>query len=137
MKTAYHIQTPGMYPIQAARAIDGDTIECCVTLPFDTIVIKRIRLAAWWAPEMHGPNAAAGQAAQQMLQAFLKENVCFIHSRSERKDKYGRVIATLFCNGKAVLPGDVIGVFSLTEAQHKADADASRQRRAKQELGLL
>jgi hypothetical protein len=135
MKTNLHKNTPGHYEIQGARAIDGDTLEAVVSLPFQSRVIKRIRLAGWWAPEMRGSNRSAGILAQHALQKFLDNHVCFIFSRGERQDKYGRVIATLYSSGKVVEPGEVLGVFALTEEQHKREADELRKHDARELLG--
>lgn len=126
MKTSVPTKTLGHYEISGARAIDGDTIECVIHLPFQTLISKRVRLAGFWAAELHGPDPAAGQEAKRVLQTFLSANPCTLFSRSERLDKYGRVIATLFSNGKPVDPGAVLGLWQLTEAQHKAQSDAAR-----------
>jgi endonuclease YncB( thermonuclease family) len=113
----------GHYEIKAARAIDGDTIDCVLCLPFDSLVRVRVRLVGWWAPELNGPNPAAGRLAQAALEKFLKENVCHIFSRSERKDKYGRVLGILYASSRVVEPGQVIGLWQLTQEAHKAEAD--------------
>lgn len=114
----------GQYQISGARAVDGDTIEAVIHLPFQTLACKRIRLAGWWAPETRGPDAANGLMAKANLDKYLGTNPCGIFCRAERLDKYGRIIASLYSNGKVVDPSEVLGVFALTEAQHFAAAKA-------------
>lgn len=129
MRTRHLTKTLGHYEIQGARAVDGDTIEAVVLLPFGSMVNLRIRLAGWWAPELEGPDRPAAEAARDCLQKFLKENVCTIFSRSERKDRYGRAIASLWASGKPVDPKAVLGLWYVTEAQHKAENDWIRKHR--------
>ena len=47
------------------RVVDGDTIDLSLQIPV------RVRLLDCWAPEMHGPNSAAGIMAKRTLQDLV------------------------------------------------------------------
>lgn len=120
---------PGGYLIEGARAVDGDTVEAVVILPFGTMVMKRIRLKGWWAPELTGANSNAGLLAKTRLQAFLSSTPCAIISRAHRQDKYGRIIADLWALGRVISPQEVLGLFALSEAEHKREHDLIKKGR--------
>jgi hypothetical protein len=126
MKQRTLTKTNGHFAIRDARAIDGDTIEAVILLPFGAMTSKRIRLKGWWAPEMYGRLARSAWLAKHCLQEFLDANECSIFSRSERTDRYGRVIADLFSGSECVHAYQVIGMQALTEELHKQDVDWKR-----------
>jgi endonuclease YncB( thermonuclease family) len=108
------------------RAVDGDTIVATVTLPLETWIQRRIRLKAFYAPEMKGRDALAGERARQRLQDAVTGHGCHIQCRGMRNDRYGRLTAVLLIDGRVVHPGQVLGEFALTAEQHKADLDHAR-----------
>jgi endonuclease YncB( thermonuclease family) len=115
---------PGIFPIRDVRVIDGDAIEAIIVLPFDALVQKRIRLRGWWADELDGPHAEAGQRAKSRLAAFVAANPLWIECPAQRLDKYGRVLAALISSGGPVDARAVLGDCQLTEREHKARRDA-------------
>lgn len=126
MKSHRIDQKTGFYVISDVRAIDGDAIEATIQLPFGALVRKRIRLKGWWAPELEGATRAEGLFCKEALQKFCGTNWLFIHCPSQRTDKFGRILAVLWTKDGPVEPEKVLGIWQLTEAQHKAQLDASR-----------
>lgn len=114
------------FPLLSVRAVDGDTLLVTIALAFETTITKRVRLKGWWAPEMTGPDAARGMAAQQRLHNFCEGKVLWILCPAQRLDRYGRVIATLMHEERIISARDVLGDLQLTEAEHKAARDAHR-----------
>lgn len=123
-------KTPGVYPLHDVRVIDGDAIEADIILPFGQKLRARIRLKGWWADELSGPYAAAGLAAKVKLATFCADNALWLHSPSERKDRYGRIIGSLISNRRIVIAGEVLGHLQLTEKEHKARRDEQRRTEA-------
>jgi endonuclease YncB( thermonuclease family) len=108
------------------RAIDGDTIAADVHVGLGHKAAERIRLKGWWAPEMHGPSAAYGQLAQKRLQAYLDSHICHLLAPGHRRDRYGRLIGSLWYLGRIVPPEQVLAELQLTEETHKAQRDAAK-----------
>ncbi len=120
-----------VHAIRNVRAIDGDTLEADIVLPFETTIRKRIRLKGWWADEMEGPYRASGLMAQTLLASWCTNRALWIHSPSARLDRYGRVVALLIHHEQIINPKDVIGSYQITEAEHKARRDQSATSRNK------
>jgi endonuclease YncB( thermonuclease family) len=118
---------PDVYPIRNPRAIDGDTLEVEILLPFGMQIQKRIRLKGWWADELDGTYKADGLAARSKLAWFMANNDCWLLCPVIRMDKYGRVLADLWCCGKIVAPQDVLGHLQLTSQEHKRRKDMGKE----------
>lgn len=119
-------KTPDIYPIEEVRAVDGDTLEARILLPFDCSVMKRIRLKGWWADELEGLYRQQGHRAWHLLHLWCSGKALWLHAPSCRMDKYGRVVAHLIHEGRIINPKDVIGLCQLSEKDHNAHKAASK-----------
>ena len=124
MKNTSPTDQPGVYAINDIRVIDGDAIEATICLPFETIIRKRIRLRGWWADELQGTHSESGLRSKIRLEAFVASRPLWIHSSSERIDRYGRIVATLLDGTRIVPASEVLGDGQLTEQVHKERRDA-------------
>jgi micrococcal nuclease len=86
------------YRATVIRVVDGDTVDVDVSLGFDVFTHQRFRLDGIAAPESYGPKASeAGHAAKQYLSDLLPPGTpVIIQTVKDRKEKYGRYLATLF-----------------------------------------
>jgi endonuclease YncB( thermonuclease family) len=112
-----------LYPAKVTRVVDGDTVVAEITLPFDTTVTRRIRLKGFWADELTGPYAVSGEIARIRLAQWLADKVIWLHSPSQRKDRYGRTIASLWHEGRIIPAKEILGDAQLTEAEHRRRKD--------------
>ena len=89
-----------MYEYRATlvRVVDGDTVWLEVDLGFDIRRLDSFRLVGINAPEM---NTAEGKAAREWLVARLPA-VLMIRTVKDRREKYGRYLATLYVDGTNV-----------------------------------
>ena len=86
---------------KVSRVIDGDTIELLAKTskenPYNHIIKLKIRLYGIDAPEL---KQAYGKEAKEFLSALvLKQEVSLI---IENKDKYERIVGTIFLKGKDI-----------------------------------
>lgn len=83
------------YPAFAERciAVDGDTLVCNH---------QKVRLTNVYAPEM---NQTGGGAAKKKLQALVHNREVAL--RTHGKDRYGRVLAEVFVDGRRIEQADV------------------------------
>ncbi|EAI4331384.1 thermonuclease [Campylobacter upsaliensis] len=83
---------------KVSRVIDGDTIELLAKEnPYNHITKLKIRLYGIDAPEL---KQAYGKEAKEYLSALvLKQEVSLI---IENKDKYERIVGTIFLKGKDI-----------------------------------
>ncbi|EAJ0467047.1 thermonuclease [Campylobacter upsaliensis] len=86
---------------KVSRVIDGDTIELLAKTskenPYNHITKLKIRLYGIDAPEL---KQAYGKEAKEYLSALvLKQEVSLI---IENKDKYERIVGTIFLKGKDI-----------------------------------
>lgn len=123
-------KNPDVYPIENIRVIDGDAIECTILLPFAQMLRTRVRLKGWWADEMQGAHGWEGLQARTRLENWIKGKALWLRCQSERRDRYGRVIAHLMWHEQIVDPKEVLGPYQLTEEVHRQRLDASRKRPA-------
>lgn len=86
------------YRATVIRVVDGDTVDVDVSLGFDVFTRNRFRLDGIDSPESYGPKASeAGHAAKQYLSDLLSPGTpVIIQTVKDRKEKYGRYLATLF-----------------------------------------
>lgn len=90
-----------MYEYRALilRVVDGDTVHADVDLGFDAHQRMTLRLAGINAPEMGTPEGVA--AKQWLADALLGAHAgpLTIRTVKDRREKYGRYLATLYVNG--------------------------------------
>lgn len=96
------------YLAQITRVIDGDTVEADVDLGFDIWRRKtHYRLNRIDAPEMRGPNKAAGRASTDWLKAQIEGQWLIVRTVATRKGdasagKFGRFLLEIFKDGRNV-----------------------------------
>lgn len=81
------------YRAQVLRVVDGDTLHLDVELGFDVRRRDTFRLYGINAPEMSTPE---GIAARSWLVERLALGVLIISTHRDRREKYGRYLATLW-----------------------------------------
>lgn len=92
------------YKIKVLKVVDGDTIDACIDLGFDTFVNKRIRLHGINAPETRTRDKeekARGKESKKFLSELIANNNN-IYLNSMDVGKYGRVIGEIFIDGKNI-----------------------------------
>lgn len=120
------VTRPSHLPLHAIRAIDGDTIEAQIELPLGVYARRRIRLKGFFAPEHHGASPDLAKAAQRALQAACDSHACHIQTHGSREDRYGRIAAVLWIDGKPVDGDQILGPLNLTPAAHQAEVKRAR-----------
>lgn len=89
------------YPATVVRVLDGDTVECSISLGFGLTLRESVRLAGIDAPEM---NTAAGKESRAALCDLLPiASSVVVVTGSQDRDKYGRILADLRSQGKSVV----------------------------------
>lgn len=82
------------YYATVLKVIDGDTVDFDVDLGFDVHMNMRVRLAGIDAPEMRTKD---GMVSRSWLILKLPVGSKFlIRTDKDRKEKYGRYLATVF-----------------------------------------
>ena len=84
------------YNAQVIRVIDGDTAELDVDLGFDVHFRISVRFKGYNAPEIHGPNKAAGQAAKEELTQLLTGHSIIIKTDKLYSQSFARYLATVY-----------------------------------------
>jgi hypothetical protein len=74
-------------------AVDGDTLVCNH---------QKVRLTNVYAPEMNQPG---GSAAKRKLQTLVQNREVAL--RPHGKDRYGRLLAEAFVDGRRIEQGDI------------------------------
>ncbi len=88
------------YSAIVRRIVDADTLDLDVDMGFRAWRIReRFRLAGINAPEMRGPQRAAGQAAKAWLEAALPIGAVIVIESAKDPDNFGRWIARVWCDG--------------------------------------
>lgn len=88
---------PYIYRARGIRAIDGDTIECCVDVGFGLTTTQRFRLWGIDTPEKRSSDAATKElayAAQEFTANFI-EGMDFM-IQTYKTDDFGRYLAKVF-----------------------------------------
>ena len=92
------------YNAELIEVIDGDTVDLKVDLGFDTSIAIRVRLSGIDTPEIRTTNLAEKErglkAKDFVKEMFVKyENKCIIQTTKDKKEKYGRYLATVLFDG--------------------------------------
>ena len=86
------------YKVTPLRIHDGDTFGGEVDLGFHIKMFITFRLEGLDTPEVVGAEKAAGLVSKAFLVEKLN-NAKEVLVRTTKKEKYGRYIATVFCDG--------------------------------------
>src|SRR3954471_1847956 len=98
-------QTLYRYAARPVRAVDGDTIEIALILGFNIEFTDHVRLFGINTPEIVGPDATRAREAKLFTASWLAETLVkgsrlYIESnRFNSREKYGRILATVFREG--------------------------------------
>lgn len=96
-----------MYDYNATliAVIDGDTVDLDIDLGLDIHNMIRVRLYGINTPELHSSSPAQralATKAKQFAIDFLTGKNITIQTYKDRKEKYGRYLATIFANGDSL-----------------------------------
>lgn len=83
------------YPAKITSVHDGDTMNVDIDLGFGIWIANQpVRLYGLNCPELSTPaGQEAAQFAKEMLPPGMK---CSVHTVKDKKEKYGRYLATVF-----------------------------------------
>lgn len=82
------------YEAKVINVVDGDTVDCLVSLPFYATLTLRLRLLHINAPEMHGESAVEGHRAMWWLTGMVLNKKVLI--RTHKSDSFGRWLAEIY-----------------------------------------
>jgi endonuclease YncB( thermonuclease family) len=108
------------------RAIDGDTLQAHLVLPLGILAQRRIRLKTFAAPEHHGANPDMAEGARAKLQNAVDRGKCHIATHGMREDRYGRIAAVLWIDGKPVTGTEILGSLQLSDEEHRREVARAR-----------
>lgn len=103
------------YTARPLRAVDGDTIEVVLQLGFNIELTDHVRLFGINTPEVVGADAARGHEAKLFTALWLNgASRLYVESnRFNAREKYGRILATVFRDDDAVSLNDALLVAGL------------------------
>jgi micrococcal nuclease len=97
------------YRVEVLRVVDGDTLECEIDCGFKIALTEHVRLFGIDTPEVYGPHAVPeGKLASAFTRTWVSDRQgegkqLWIRSdRYDEREKYGRILATLFCEGEEI-----------------------------------
>ena len=95
------------YTAKLIRVVDGDTLDCLISLGFGIFIKERVRLMGIDTPESRTRNKAEkswGLAAKDRLKKILKstKGEFIITTKLQKKGKFGRIL------GEILIPADMI-----------------------------
>lgn len=99
------------YSAKLIRVIDGDTVVLEIDLGFRCrIHDQHVRLLGLDTPELHGPDALKGIAAQMFTTTWFRSSATvYIESyRDQEQDSFGRILARVFREGDPVSLNDAL-----------------------------
>ena len=88
------------YRAKCVSVYDGDTVRLDIRLGLDVVLSNvSCRLYGINTPELRGDDKAAGIAARNRLRQLVLGEDLVIQTHKDRRGKYGRYLATLWCMG--------------------------------------
>lgn len=86
------------YRVRVLHVHDGDTFTGDIDLGFDLRMVLIFRLEGLNAPEVVGKEKVAGLASKAFLEDKIN-NAKEVLVKTAKREKYGRYLATVFCDG--------------------------------------
>mgnify|MGYP001602136191 FL=1 len=86
------------YKVKPLHIHDGDTFTGEVDLGFNVRFTMTFRLEGLNTPEVVGKEKAAGLTSKAFLVGKM-DNAKEVLVKTKKKEKYGRYLATVFCDG--------------------------------------
>ena len=88
------------YRAKCVSVYDGDTVRLDIMLGLDVVLSNvSCRLYGINTPELRGEDKDAGIAARNRLRQLVLGEELVIQTHKDRRGKYGRYLATLWCLG--------------------------------------
>ena len=87
------------YKVKLLRIHDGDTFTGEIDLGFNVKVVMTFRLEGLNTPEVVGKEKAAGLVSKAFLEGKINNAKEVLVKTTNKKEKYGRYLATVFCDG--------------------------------------
>lgn len=99
-----------MYNYKAiiTEVVDGDTVTARVDLGFGIERTDRFRLYGINAPEMKLDTKIAGEASKARLAELVLNKQVVISTYKDKREKYGRYLATIFIQEDSVSVNDIM-----------------------------
>ena len=84
------------YAATVRRVVDGDTLDVEIDLGLEIRLRTRLRLAGVNTPEL---DTIEGQQVKEKLESIFSANPSVVvRTIKDRKEKYGRYLATVLCS---------------------------------------
>ena len=90
------------YPSYVTSVYDGDTITVEMDLGMGVSLTEKIRLKGIDAPEMRGSERTEGIKSRDALRKMIFNKRIIIKTEKDKKGKYGRLIGTVYYNGRNI-----------------------------------
>jgi micrococcal nuclease len=90
------------YRAALTRVIDGDTYVLAVDVGFRTAVTINARVRGFNAPELHGAEAAAGQAAKAAAEVLLTNARAIGVETYRDEQSFARWVADVYVDGASI-----------------------------------
>jgi micrococcal nuclease len=86
------------YDAKVINVVDGDTVDCVISLGFYLTAAHRLRLLGVNCPEVHGETKAAGLKAAEYTRATLLGQT--VRIRTAKSDSFGRWLCQVYLDGR-------------------------------------
>ena len=116
---------------EVTKVVDGDTVDLQIDLGFDITKKERVRIGGIDAPESRTRNLEEKKLGLE-AKAFVQEQLETAESiiiRTQKTDKYGRILGWLYLNGETVSLND-----QMVEAGYAWIYDGGRKEKDLSEL---
>lgn len=92
---------PDIYAYRAhvVSVYDGDTVTAVVDLGFHVSQEMTLRLCGIDTPEVRGEERPQGIVARDRLRELILDKDVVIRTKKDKREKYGRYLATVYVNG--------------------------------------
>jgi micrococcal nuclease len=96
------------YKASVIDVYDGDSITVNIDLGFGIIFEKqKMRLLDLDAPEIRGEERPAGLISRDALREKILNKQVFIHTKKDKKGKYGRYLADIYLENNELIVENV------------------------------
>lgn len=85
-----------VFPAKLERVIDGDTIDCIISVGFHSYRVERLRLLGINTPEPRGATKPAGDAATDFVRQWMPYGDWPLLVETHKSDVFGRYLALCF-----------------------------------------
>jgi micrococcal nuclease len=123
------------YDAKVINVVDGDTVDCVISLGFYLTAAHRLRLLGVNCPEVHGETKAAGLKAAEYTRATLLGQT--VRIRTAKSDSFGRWLCQVYLGDldfnrslvdRGLAVPFMVGKFAGPEAAEETDEDDDDER---------